>query len=253
MSVVRSLHPKCFFIAFLLWPFSGSITYAQSCHVDAPRYKLREDTVTWSMTIAKGRNCIRGVRFSDVQFESIKLISAPQFGKVVLQGPGFTYSADERFQGEDFFSVALIGVIGGMRGSSVIRVIVSTSDNGASATTSPQSVTPSDAHDDSSRSATIALSGDINPPSVSFTAPSDGATVSGSFILAAAATDDVAVANVQFIINGKSIGSAFTSPPYATLWDSATVTDGSYTLYAVARDTSGNYMTSAVNVTVKNK
>ena len=78
--------------------------------------------------------------------------------------------------------------------------------------------------------------------------------ISGSSVaLVANASDNVAVANVQFIIGGKNVGSAPTSPPYATVWDSTTVTDGSYTLYAVAQDTSGNYNTSSIRITVKNK
>jgi hypothetical protein len=71
--------------------------------------------------------------------------------------------------------------------------------------------------------------------------------------LTATASDDVALAKVQFIIGGKNIGSAVASPPYATVWDSTGVADGSYTLYAVAQDTSGNYKTSSVRVIVKNK
>jgi hypothetical protein len=78
--------------------------------------------------------------------------------------------------------------------------------------------------------------------------------ISGSSVsLVANASDNVAVANVQFIVAGKTVGSVVTSPPYATVWDSTTVPDGPYTLYAVAQDTSGNYKTSSVRITVKNK
>ena len=63
----------------------------------------------------------------------------------------------------------------------------------------------------------------------------------------------MAVANVQFFLAGERIGSAVTLPPYATVWNSTTVADGSYTLHAVAQDTSGNSANSWVHVTVKNK
>ena len=51
------------------------------------------------------------------------------------------------------------------------------------------------------------------------------------------------VASVQFKVGTTNIGAAITLPPYTTAWDSTGVTDGTYTLYAVAKDTSGNYAT----------
>jgi hypothetical protein len=200
------------------------------------------------MTMASGHSCIRGVRFSNVQFESLKLTSLPQFGEVVLHGSGFIYSPKADFHGQDSFSITVLGAVNGKRGSSTIHVTVSVSDIRDA---SPMSATPGSVP---ATSITPSITADTTPPSVSFTAPSDGATVSGSLVtLTATASDNVALAKVQFIISGKNIGSAVTSPPYATVWDSTRVADGSYTLYAVAQDTSGNYRTSSVRVTVKNK
>ena len=94
---------------------------------------------------------------------------------------------------------------------------------------------------------------DTTPPSVSLTAPSSGATLFGSSVtLTATASDNVTVANVQFKVDGTNIGSAVTSSPYTTTWNSTGVSDGSHTLYAVAEDTSGNYATSSESVTVEN-
>ena len=94
---------------------------------------------------------------------------------------------------------------------------------------------------------------DTTPPSVSLTAPSSGSTVSGSSVtLTATASDNVAVANVQFKVDGANIGSAITSSPYTTTWNSKGVADGSHTIAAVAVDTSGNYATSSISVTVNN-
>jgi peptidoglycan hydrolase-like protein with peptidoglycan-binding domain len=90
-------------------------------------------------------------------------------------------------------------------------------------------------------------------PSVSISSPSNGATVSGSSVaLTATATDTVAVAKVQFEVGSTNIGTAATSSPYTTMWNSKGVSDGSYTLYAVAENTSGYYATSSVSVTVRN-
>jgi peptidoglycan hydrolase-like protein with peptidoglycan-binding domain len=94
---------------------------------------------------------------------------------------------------------------------------------------------------------------DTTPPSASLTVPSNGATVGGSSVtLTAAASDNVAVAKVQFKVDGSNIGSAITSSPYTTTWNSTGVSDGPHSLYAVAEDTSGNYATSSISVTVRN-
>jgi hypothetical protein len=89
-------------------------------------------------------------------------------------------------------------------------------------------------------------SGDTTPPTVSITAPTAGATVSGSAAaLSANASDNVAVASVQFKLDGANLGSALTASPFAMTWDSMTVANGSHTLTAVATDTSSNRTTSA--------
>jgi hypothetical protein len=218
------------------WPLTASAANAQQlCHVDAPRYRLQDDTVSWSMTIVTGHSCIHGTRLGNIQFASLKLTSPPRFGEVALQGSGFMYSPNIGFHGQDEFSLTVVGAFRGTRGSSTIEVNVSVAPN---------------------------ISADSTPPSVSFIAPSEGATLSGSYVaLSAAASDDVGVANVQFIVTGKNVGSAVfsglinavLSPPYEAVWDITTVPDGSYTLYAVAQDRSGNLTTSSVQVTVKNK
>jgi hypothetical protein len=90
-------------------------------------------------------------------------------------------------------------------------------------------------------------------PTVSLTAPSSDATVSGSTVtLTATASDNVAVGSVQFEVDGVAIGWAATTSPYTITWDSTGVTNGSHTLSAVAEDTSGNYATSSITVAVDN-
>jgi O-glycosyl hydrolase len=58
---------------------------------------------------------------------------------------------------------------------------------------------------------------------------------------------------VQFRVDGVSFGNEDTSAPYSRTWDSLTVSNGSHTLTAVARDAAGNTTTSAARtVTVSN-
>jgi hypothetical protein len=101
-------------------------------------------------------------------------------------------------------------------------------------------------------SATI-TSSDTTPPTVSVTAPAAGATVSGTVTVTANASDNVAVAGVQFKLDGVNLGAEDTTSPYSVSWDTTTATNASHTLTAVARDTSSNTTTSAtVAVTVNN-
>lgn len=243
------------FIAILgLSVFGGNAATAQTCHVDGPRYSLQEDIVSWSMSIVSGRSCIRGIRFSNVQIGSLKLISPPRFGQVEVQGSGFVYSPKADFHGHDAFSLVVVGFVNGKPGRSTIQVTVSDDSSQVKVDDDSSQFTVSE---NSGRE----TSADTTPPSVKFTAPFEGATISGlNVVLRAIASDNVAVANVRFFVKGEKIGtaaeeigSAAVSPPYETSWDSTTVADGSYTLYVVARDTSGNSESSWVRVTVKNK
>ncbi len=94
---------------------------------------------------------------------------------------------------------------------------------------------------------------DTTAPTVSLTAPADGATVSGTVTLSATASDNVGVAGVQFLVDGAPLGAEDTTSPYSVSWNTTTVTNGSHTLTAVARDAAGNTTTSApVTVTVAN-
>jgi hypothetical protein len=93
---------------------------------------------------------------------------------------------------------------------------------------------------------------DVTPPTVSISAPAGGSTVTGTVPVAAEAADDIQVAGVQFQVDGGNLGAEATTRPYAVSWDSRSVPDGSHTLSAIARDTSGNTAFSTVTVAVSN-
>ena len=94
---------------------------------------------------------------------------------------------------------------------------------------------------------------DTTPPTVSVTAPTSGATVSGTTTISANAADNVAVASVQFKLDGNNIGTADTTSPYSFSWNTTGVSNGNHSLTAVATDTSGLSTTSSsVTVTVNN-
>lgn len=95
---------------------------------------------------------------------------------------------------------------------------------------------------------------DTTAPTVSLTAPANGATVSGTVTVSASASDNVGVTSVQFTLNGVNLGAPDTSPPYAINWNTRTAANGTHVLRAVARDAAGNTRTStARTVTVRNE
>jgi chitodextrinase len=105
----------------------------------------------------------------------------------------------------------------------------------------------------SSPDMTFATAGDTTPPTVSLTTPANGATVSGTLTISANAADNVAVASVQFKLDGANLGAADTTAPYSFAWDSTKTSNGAHNLSATATDTSGNTANSAnVSVTVSN-
>jgi hypothetical protein len=96
-------------------------------------------------------------------------------------------------------------------------------------------------------------SSDSTPPSVTLTSPAPDTTVSGVVNVTADASDNTAVAGVQFQIDNVNLGAEDTSEPYTISWDTTLNTNGEHSLTAVARDSSGNTTVSApVVVSVSN-
>ena len=103
---------------------------------------------------------------------------------------------------------------------------------------------------------TVAVSGsappDTTPPTTSVTAPSSGATVSGTVTVTATATDNVGVVKVELYVDGALLGSGASSPTSAS-WNTTAVANGGHTITSKAYDAAGNVGTSAsVPVTVSN-
>jgi hypothetical protein len=105
----------------------------------------------------------------------------------------------------------------------------------------------------SSAPVTVTVFNDTAPPTVTITAPANGATVSGTVTISASATDNVGVVGVQFFVDGAPRGAEDTAAPYSVAWDTSTVANGSHSVTARARDAAGNIATStAATVTVSN-
>jgi hypothetical protein len=94
---------------------------------------------------------------------------------------------------------------------------------------------------------------DTTAPTVSLTAPVNGATVSGSVSVTANASDNVGVSKVEFYVDG-ALKATDTTSSYTYSWDTTQVSNGSHSLQAKAYDAAGNIATSpTATVTVQNQ
>src|SRR5690349_16422095 len=71
-----------------------------------------------------------------------------------------------------------------------------------------------------------------------------GNVVSGAVSILGYATPDLDVAGIQFQINGVNVGSEITSGVCGINWDTTAGPDGSYSVSAIVRDTSSNFITA---------
>jgi hypothetical protein len=100
-------------------------TEAGDCIPAGPPPKLDSKPVDWTIVIAGGQTCLRGLRSGAMTLESVTISAPPKFGEAMVQGYGFSYAAPRDFKGEDSFSVTMVGTNRGFRGNSIIVVHVS--------------------------------------------------------------------------------------------------------------------------------
>ena len=103
-----------------------SPAFAESCVFSLmPPYALKSDVVNWELQIASGKTCTKGLKYGSVAISNVKLKAPPESGKVTLQGPGFSYTAKPDFEGQDAFTIQVVGTMVRMPGTSDIQVTVS--------------------------------------------------------------------------------------------------------------------------------
>lgn len=87
-------------------------------------------------------------------------------------------------------------------------------------------------------------------PTVALSSPASNATVSGTVLVAASASDNVAVTKVEFYVNGI-LQTSDTTSPYVYSWITSSLATGTYTLMAKVYDAAGNVgQSNSVTVTV---
>ena len=77
--------------------------------------------------------------------------------------------------------------------------------------------------------------------------------VSGTIPVAATASDNVGVKSVEFLLDGRPLGTPVEVAPYAVQWNTKSVADGPHTLSALTTNAGGVTSTATgISVTVKN-
>ena len=96
----------------------------------------------------------------------------------------------------------------------------------------------------------------IQPTTVALTTPVNDATISGTVTIAATASPATgdSIQNVAFELTGSTSTTLTTdtASPYTYSWDTTTVPNGTYTLTAIATDSSGNTAQNSATVTIDN-
>ena len=101
--------------------------------------------------------------------------------------------------------------------------------------------------------AEVAFVVDTSPPDVEVLAPAQGETISGSVPLVARAVDPSGVSAVRWYANDVDVAYDADGEPWSRPWDTTSVADGRYRIFVTARDTAGNWSTSAsIDVIVAN-
>jgi hypothetical protein len=102
------------------------------------------------------------------------------------------------------------------------------------------------------------IRGSASTPTADTTAPTvtlttAGGTVSGTVTLNATASDNQGVSSVWFTVNDAPVGAEDTTAPYQASWNTTSLSNGTYSVRALARDAAGNTgRSAAVTFTVRN-
>jgi hypothetical protein len=97
---------------------------AAVCVIAGPPATMERDNVEWTMSIASGQSCVRGLRLGTMTLDEVSIDSPAKSGEVTVQGYSFTYKAKDGFKGEDSFSVKISGANRRVRGATTISVRV---------------------------------------------------------------------------------------------------------------------------------
>ena len=94
---------------------------------------------------------------------------------------------------------------------------------------------------------------DTGVPTTAITSPAAGAVVAGTITVTTSSSDDVGLASVELLVDGKVVATV-TAAPWSFTWDTRTTTSKAHALRTRARDGAGNIgLGPTVSITVDNR
>jgi parallel beta-helix repeat protein len=228
----------------------------------AAPYSVQWDTRTvgngsyqWTAvaTDAAGNSTTSAVVFANVANPDITAptvrILTPASGSIVSGTVGLTASASD--------NIGVAAVQYSLNGAALAAELTASpyALNWNTATLAPGNYTiTASARDAAGNRATSSVTvtiKDTTAPTVRITSPTAGGSIGGTVNLIAAASDNVGVAGVQFLVDGAVYGSETTSGSISC--NTVNLSNGSHTIGAIARDAAGNKTTAAaISVNVWN-
>jgi len=97
----------------------------------------------------------------------------------------------------------------------------------------------------------VTVSGGAGYPTCSLTSPANGATLTGTVLVSATASDDVGVARVEFIVDG-TVAQEDTAAPYEWYWTTYSIPDGTHQMSARAVDADGHSTSDTITLYLDN-
>ena len=181
-------------------------------------------------------------------------LAAPGYVFTTYTGGGYGYAAGTSYSAPVVAGVAalVISANPGLTGAQVRDILKQSADDRGPAGWDP---TYGWGRVNASQAVALATSGgtttDTTPPTVGFSSPAYGATLSGATSVVVSANDNVGVSSVSLSIDGFSFATDAASP-YSFSWDTTSAANGTHTLTATASDAAGNTASTSISVTVNN-
>ena len=114
---------RTIFAAAFFWALVPAMGIAGGCVSSPDSFRLQSDTVRWSMVIARGDECIQGLRGKTMLLETVSVVEQPKTRRIILQGPSVRYFAGPE-AGSDSFRLIIAGSSMRMSGTSTVNVEV---------------------------------------------------------------------------------------------------------------------------------
>lgn len=94
-----------------------------TCILHPQPFRLRSDTIRWSIKIRSGEQCIQGLRWSTIMIDKVSIIEPPKAGRLIVEGPSFRYFADST-RTSDYFKIEISGTSLHVDGTSSLEIEV---------------------------------------------------------------------------------------------------------------------------------